>query len=132
MAALWSILPRRSKCRGWLPQPEKESHPLFHDPGDCRQCWRPCHSTRRPGTSFCDDCWEQYARHRAVKIRYAVLSRHDIPLEWLRFLADDQEAVIADAAEERLNSYGEDEADDGDEMFDEMYSSPRRGARKRR
>lgn len=102
-------VPAGRMCRAWRPNSPREDHAFSHDPGDCRICWRPCHQVRRGGTAFCDDCWHLLAAHRAVKVRFALLSRDDIPVEYLEYMTNDLDAQIAGFAEDRLASFAEDE-----------------------
>ena len=103
---------RGSTCRAWRPAERREDHPFSHDPGTCRLCWQPCFAARRPGTSFCEDCWLRLATHRSVAVRSAVVSREDIPLEVLQDMTDDMDAPVSFAARDRIARFTADQIED--------------------
>lgn len=99
-------------CRAWRPAERRDEHPFAHNPGTCRLCWQPCFAPRRPGTSFCEDCWLRLSTHRLVDVRTAVVSREDIPLEVLEEMTEDMDAPVAYAARDRIARYATDQYED--------------------
>ena len=103
--------PLRGRCRAWRPAVRPDGHPVTHEPGACRACWRPCFATPQSGTVFCEGCWLLLAAHPSGRVRAAVAARKDVPLDVLEGLADDIHAPVAYAARDRLEKLIAQESD---------------------
>lgn len=94
--------PLRGRCRAWRPAARPDGHPVTHEPGSCRACWRPCFAAPRSGTAFCEGCWLLLAAHPSGRVRAAVAARKDVPSDVLGDLAEDMHAPVAYAARDHL------------------------------
>lgn len=101
----------RGRCRAWRPQRSRDDHPFAHDPGDCRICWAPCFKHARPGTAFCQSCWGLLSNHPSAAVRNEVVSRPDIPRTVLEDMAEDSDARVMFAAEERIRQLNSDQTE---------------------
>lgn len=67
------------------------------------KCWRPCWN-RSDAAGRCPDCLETLTYHRDAAVRTLLVSDPAITVETLRVLATDANALVAMAAQERLDA----------------------------
>lgn len=86
-------------------------HETLHTPGDCDACWGICHNTVPKHVRYqgkrCDECWKALAEASAAysPIAFALLEEDEVPVWVLRILAENQNAVIAFSAQERVDQF---------------------------
>ncbi len=98
-----------SRCRGWryLP-PDDPEHPLNHEPGRCRVCWRICRQRLDDGAPRCRDCELALLMHPSTPIRASLAADEQTRLQALYQLAEDREMSVSMIAEETLARLGHD------------------------
>lgn len=106
------------RCRAWSLNADRK-HTELHDPGTCRSCWSVCLNKRHAGTSFCDDCWWDFAKKTPSHLKLELLSRPDVPREIVEYLANDLDASVRYEAEELLDADDSDTADAPGEPLDD-------------
>lgn len=97
------------RCRSWrfLP-PTNPEHPLTHEPGSCRVCWRLCRARTDKGHPRCLECEKAFMQHPASAVRFSLAADHLTRPEVLSVLKLDRELVVGDRAEQTLTDLGHD------------------------
>jgi hypothetical protein len=83
------------RCRAWRWTGLTAGH-LNHEPGTCKDCWRPCRQQfHDEGVDLCPDCEAQYANHPSPVLRLKLVNTVQLRRQTYQHMTTDGDPQIA-------------------------------------